>query len=159
MKFVVSDPKSGKAYSAKSEEDLFLGKKIGDTVKLDEIGLTGFEAVITGGSDKQGFPMNKSVHAIGRKRIFTTEGIGFKAKRKGERKRLSARGNTVSNAISQVNLAISKVGSVDIAKVFAKEAPKTDEETMSAKELALKKSKEMAGSAEIEGPGKKKARH
>ena len=158
MKFVVSDPKSGKAYSAKSEEDLFTGKKIGETVKLDEIGLTGFEAVITGGSDKQGFPMNKSVNAIGRKRIFTGEGIGFNAKRNGQRKRLSARGNTISNAISQVNLSISKVGSADIAKVFVKEAPK-EEETMSAKELALKKSKEMAGSAEIEGPGKKKARH
>ena len=158
MKFVVSDPKSGKAYSAKSEDDLFVGKKIGDTVKLDEIGLTGFEAVITGGSDKQGFPMNKSVHGTGRKKIFTASGIGFKAKKKGQRKRISMRGDTISSAISQVNLSVAKAGSADITKVLAKEAPKEDE-GLSAKEKALKKSKELAGSDEIGDAPTKKARH
>ena len=158
MKFVISDPKSGKAYSASSNDDLFIGKKMSDTVKLDEIGLTGFEAEITGGSDKDGFPMNKSVHGTGRRYIFTTKGIGFRKARKGERKRLSARGNTISSIISQVNLKVTKAGPIDIAKVLAKEAP-SEEETMSAKELALKKSKELAGSDAIGEAPSKKARH
>jgi small subunit ribosomal protein S6e len=158
MKFVVSDPKSGKAYSTASNDDLFIGKKMGDTVKLDEIGLTGFEAEITGGSDKDGFPMNKSVHGTGRRHIFTTKGIGFKKARKGERKRLSARGNTISSSISQINLKIVKAGPTDIAKILSKEQP-SEEETLSAKELALKKSKELAGSDAIGDAPTKKVRH
>ena len=86
MKFVVST-KSGKAYSAANDDALFGGKKIGNTVKLDEIGLTGFEATITGGSDKQGFPMNNSVASGARKKIFTTGGVGVKTERKGERRK------------------------------------------------------------------------
>jgi small subunit ribosomal protein S6e len=159
MKFVISDTKSGKAYSATTNDDLFIGKKINDTVKLDEIGLTGFEAEITGGSDKDGFPMNKSVHGTARRYIFTTKGIGFKKARKGERKRLSARGNTISSLISQVNLKVTKVGSVNIDKVFGKEEQPKDEETMSAKELALKRSKELAGSTDIGDAPTKKSRH
>ena len=158
MKFVISDTKSGKAYSASSNDDLFIGKKMGETVKLDEIGLTGFEAEITGGSDKDGFPMNKSVHGTGRRHIFTTKGIGFRKARKGERKRLSARGNTISSAISQINLKVIKAGTADIAKILAKSAP-NEEETLSAKELALKKSKELAGSDAIGEAPSKKARH
>ena len=157
MKFVVST-KSGKAYSAVSEEDLFIGKKIGETVKLDTIGLTGFEAVITGGSDKEGFPMNKSVAGQARKKIFTAEGLGFKAKKKGEKKRFSVRGNTLSSQISQVNLKITKEGSVKIEQILGKEE-KESEEGMSAKEKALKLAKENAGSADIGDAPTKKGRH
>ena len=158
MKFVISDPKSGKAYSASSNDDLFIGKKMGDTVKLDEIGLTGFEAEITGGSDKDGFPMNKSVHGTGRRYIFTTKGIGFKSARKGQRKRLSARGNTISNFISQINLKVSKAGPTDIAKVLSKDAPSEDD-SLSAKEKALKLSKELAGTDAVGEAPTKKGRH
>lgn len=85
MKFVVST-KSGKAYSATSDQETFIGKKIGDIVKLDGLGLTGFEAKITGGSDKDGFPMYPTLSGAGRKKIFTANSLGFKATRKGEKK-------------------------------------------------------------------------
>lgn len=156
MKFVVST-KSGKAYSASSDNNLFVGHKIGDTVKLDEIGLTGFEAKVTGGSDKDGFPMNNSIPGVARKKIFTAGDVGFKAKGKGIKRRVTVRGNNISEQITQVNLVVTKEGSVDIHALLGKKEL-TPEETMSAKELALKKSKELAGNAEL-GGGVKKAKH
>ncbi len=157
MKFVVST-KSGKAYSATSEQPIFQGKKIGEVVKLDEIGLTGFEAKITGGSDKEGFPMNRTFQGQARKKILTAGGVGFRQTRKGERKRYSVRGNTIGIEISQVNLVITKDGSKKISEVLGTGKPDEDE-NLSAKERAVKKSLEMAGSAELGDAPTKKSRH
>ncbi|MCX6800970.1 MAG: 30S ribosomal protein S6e [Candidatus Diapherotrites archaeon] len=158
MKFVVSEPKTRKAYSMNSDKITFAGKKIGEVIKLDEVGLPGYEGKITGGSDKQGFPMNKSVQGAMRKKIFTGNGVGFNAERKGERKRVSVRGNTVSEETAQVNLVVTKVGSVELDKILAKGAPK-EEDTLTAKERAVKTSLEMAGSAELGAAPKKTGRH
>jgi len=157
MKFVVSDQKSGKGYSASSETDLFVGKKIGDIVKLDEMGLAGYEGKISGGSDKQGFPMNVSLQGAVRKKIFTGKAPGFRTTRKGERKRISVRGSAVSNEIAQLNIVITKAGSVEIDKILVKKTPE-GEEALSSKERLIKKSLEQAGSAEL-GSGVKKAKH
>lgn len=158
MKFVVST-KSGKAYTIASDETKqFFGKKIGETITLDAIGLTGFEAVITGGSDKQGFPMDKSVQGTPRKKIFTARAIGFKPKVKGERKRHSVRGNTIGSEISQVNLKITKEGKINLEEKFGK-VEKSTEEELSAKERALKESAKLAGSKDLGEAPKKKARH
>jgi small subunit ribosomal protein S6e len=159
MKFVVST-KSGKAYTVASDEDQFIGKRVGETVKLDSIGLTGFEAVITGGSDKQGFPMSPSVGGPARKKIFTAKAIGFKPKNKGERKRHSVRGNVISAEISQVNMKITKEGSINLEEKFGKkDESKSAEEEMSAKERALKAAAETAGSADAPDAPTKKGRH
>jgi small subunit ribosomal protein S6e len=157
MKFVIST-KSGKAYSTATDETVFVGKKIGETVKLDTIGLTGFEAVIKGGSDKQGFPMNKDLPGTGRKKIFTAKGLGFKKGKKGERKRVSVRGNTIGQEISQINLFITKEGKDKIEEKLGKKEEGKEEE-MSAKEKAIKQAKETAGSDEIGDAPTKKARH
>ena len=157
MKFVVSDPKSGKAYSATSDTALFVGKKLGDTVQMDAIGLTGFEAKITGGSGSQGFPMHQSIHGTGVKKIYSMPGVGFKSNKKGIKRRFSVRGNTIGSDISQVNLVVTKEGSVKITDVL-KGRELTEEEKLSAKERLIKKSLEVAGSAEL-GSGVKKAKH
>lgn len=157
MKVVVSDQKTAKAYMASTEQALFVGKKMGEIIKLDEIGLPGYEAKITGGSDKDGFPMNQSIVGPTRRRILTSSAAGFKASKKGERKRISVRGNTVSNEISQLNVVITKVGSVDISIVLAKKGAEGDD-ALSAKERLIKKSLEVAGSAEL-GSGVKKPKH
>jgi small subunit ribosomal protein S6e len=157
MKFVVSDPKSGKAYSATSDQALFVGKKLGDNVQLDAIGLTGFEAKITGGSGNQGFPMHQSIHGTGVKKIFSKPGVGFKSTKKGIKRRFSVRGNTIGADISQVNLVLTKEGSAKITDVL-KGKELTEEEKLSAKERLIKKSLEVAGSAEL-GGGIKKAKH
>ena len=157
MKVVVSDQKTAKAYMASPEQALFVGKKMGEIIKLDEIGLTGYEGKITGGSDKDGFPMNQSIVGPARRRILTSDAAGFKASKKGERKRVSVRGNTVSNEISQLNVVVTKVGSVDLSVVLAKKLAEGDD-ALSAKERLIKKSLEVAGSAEL-GSGVKKAKH
>lgn len=157
MKVVVSDQKTGKAYMASTEQELFIGKKLGEIIKLDEVGLTGYEAKITGGSDKDGFPMNQSIVGQVRRRILTKEATGFKASKKGERKRISVRGNTVSKEIAQLNVIITKMGTVDITKVLAKKGPEGDE-ALSAKERMIKQSLEKAGSEEL-GSGVKKPKH
>ena len=157
MKFVVNDKKAGIGYAANSETDLFVGKKIGDTVKLDEIGLIGYEAVISGGSDKQGFPMNVSIQGSIRKKIYTGKAPGFRATKKGERRKISVRGNTVSAEIAQLNLVVTKEGSAKIDTVLVKKTPE-GEDALSAKERLIKKSLESAGSAEL-GSGVKKAKH
>ncbi len=157
MKVVVSDQKTAKAYMASLEQEMFVGKKMGEIIKLDDLGLPGYEGKITGGSDKDGFPMNQSIVGPARKRILTTNASGFKASKKGERKRISVRGNTVSKDITQLNVVITKVGSVDVSVVLAKKVAEGDD-ALSAKERLIKKSLEIAGSAEL-GSGVKKAKH
>ncbi|MFA5930944.1 MAG: S6e family ribosomal protein [archaeon] len=157
MKFVVSDQKTGKGYTANNEAELFVGKKIGDMVKLDELGLAGYEGKITGGSDKQGFPMNVSLVGSARKKILTGKASGFRSSKKGDRKRISVRGSTVSEETAQLNIIVTKVGTVDISQVLAKKEALGDD-ALSAKERMIKKSLEQAGSAEL-GSGVKKAKH
>ncbi len=157
MKIVISDQKTGKAYMASSDKELFVGKKIGESVKLDEVGLAGYEAKITGGSDKQGFPMSASLPGSARKKIFTADAPGFAAERKGERKRVSVRGGTISNETAQLNVIVTKAGAVKLDDVLSKKEA-TGEDALSAKERMIKKSLETAGSAEL-GSGVKKPKH
>lgn len=144
MNVVVSN-QNGRAYSAKTENPVFVGKKIGETVSLDELGLKGYEGVITGGSDLQGFPMRVSLMGTIRKKILTTKGVGFKGDRKGQRRRVSVRGNTISSQISQINIKITKKGSVNLNKFFGKEEDKQDKKVESAKERMVRESLEQAG--------------
>ncbi len=120
MNIVISDPKEGKAYSKKTEEALFVGRKIGETVTLDAIGLKGYKAVITGGSDKDGFPMKPSLEGQARKKLLMKKGIGIRSKRKGERQRKRVRGNTVGQDIHQLNLKITGYGKEKLSKILGK---------------------------------------
>ena len=71
MNIVVSDPKTRKAYSKKIDNPvIFIGKKIGEEVELGLAGLEGYTALITGGSDKQGFPMRRDLTGGNRKEIY-----------------------------------------------------------------------------------------
>ena len=70
MKIVISDRKTGKAYNKKTEEAVFLNKKVGEEVDLSVVGLAGFKAKISGGSDKQGFPMKPTVDGLGGRRFL-----------------------------------------------------------------------------------------
>ena len=122
FKVVISDPKSKNSYQKELEQhqSQCLGKKINDKIKGDAFGLTGYELQITGGSDKDGFPMRSDMEGIGRKKILVTAGVGFHSKKKGERKRKSIRGNTISTAISQINTKVVTYGSKPIEKLIGK---------------------------------------
>jgi small subunit ribosomal protein S6e len=77
---------------------------------------------ITGGSDKDGFPMHPDVEGIGRKRILLTGPPGFHPRLKGERRRKTVRGNTISEDIVQINCKIVKRGEKPIEELVPKKA-------------------------------------
>ena len=124
FKIVIGE--KGKSYSKAltAEESAFLlGKKLNEKVEGGHLGLKGYDLEITGGSDKEGFPMRRDVDGIGRKRIFMTKGnIGTKINKKGLRIRKSIAGNTISQLTSQVNLKVVKEGQKSLEEIFGKTA-------------------------------------
>ncbi|MFA4907356.1 MAG: 30S ribosomal protein S6e [archaeon] len=151
MQLVIST-KEGKAYSKKVEDAGLNGKKIGEEISLEKFGLQGYSAKITGGSDKQGFPMRHDLPGTQRKKIMAAEGIGFRASVKGQKKRVSVRGNTVSDEIAQLNLAVTKQGTVPLEQ-FAEKTAKTED--ASAKDRLVKESLENVGNVELAGDAHK----
>ncbi|MCR4334922.1 MAG: 30S ribosomal protein S6e [archaeon] len=154
MNLVVSDPKTKKAYIKKIDNPKpFIGKKIGEEIELGLFGLEGYKAKITGGSDKQGFPLRPDLEGSNRKKIY----IVTNAKH-GIRKKVSKRGNLISEEISQINLKVIKEGSKKLAELLGGEVAKTPEEELSFTERAVKESLANVGSVPI-APPTKKARH
>lgn len=97
------------------------GLQIGDEVEGSVIGLSGYTLEITGGSDTEGFPMRESVEGTGRKRLLVGGGVGARDLEKGERRRKSVRGNTVSNQIAQLNLKVVEEGSETVEQLLSEE--------------------------------------
>ncbi len=127
MKLVVADPETGKTYQKeldKNQEKILYGYKIGDRIKGDQLGLVGYELVITGGSDKDGFPMRSDLHGTTRKRVLLSKGPGFHPRRKGERRRKTVRGNTIAEDIAQVNAKVVKKGEKPLEALMGKEEKK-----------------------------------
>jgi len=81
----------------------FIGLKIGDKVDASIIGLKG-ELVITGGSDSSGFPMRPDIHGGVKVKVLLSGPPGFKPRKKGERRRKTVRGNTITPDIVQINV-------------------------------------------------------
>lgn len=148
FKVVVSDPKTRKSYQKEIDQNAsgILGKKIGDKIPGNFFGLEGYELEITGGSDKDGFPMRPDVLGTGRKKVLLSFGPGFHPKRKGQRKKKLVRGNTVSPDIVQVNTKIVKYGSKPIEvslgiKTKAEEEHKKEEQVAKREETEQQKAK------------------
>ncbi len=121
MKLVISIPKTGRAFQKEigdEEARMFYGLKIGDTVDLSPLGLKGYKAKITGGTDKDGFPMRPDVHGTGRKKVLLSGGPGVRGLKKGERVRKTVRGNTVAEDIEQLNLVIVEEGETPIEELM-----------------------------------------
>lgn len=79
-----------------------IGKKIGDIIEGSLLDIKG-DLLITGGSDKDGFPMRKDIDGPIRKKILLSKSIGFKPKREGERRKKRVRGNMITDEIIQIN--------------------------------------------------------
>ena len=115
---VVIGAKDGKSYQRElksPQADKILHKKIGESISGDELGFPGYEFLITGGSDKCGFPMRKGIQEP-RKKILTKKGIGFKGKNRtgtnqfGLILRRTVCGEIVTKIIHQVNLKVITEG-------------------------------------------------
>lgn len=105
FKLVISDPKTGKSEAQEvkdSNAQLLVGRKIGEIVDAASIGLAG-KIMITGGSDKAGFPMRSDVFGGGKNYVLMSSGVGFKSKTAGAKKRRLVRGNTITEEIFQLN--------------------------------------------------------
>lgn len=105
FKVVVSDPKTGKSEAAEVKDanaQLLMGRKIGDVLDATPIGLTG-TIMITGGSDKAGFPMRRDTLGGGKNYVLLTKGVGYKTTEEGSKKRKLVRGNTITEETYQVN--------------------------------------------------------
>jgi small subunit ribosomal protein S6e len=127
FKAVINDVKMGKSYQVPvtgHHANSLIGKKIGDVVDGIFVGLPGYKLSITGGSDKDGFPMRKDLPGVKRRRILITKGIGFQATEQGLRLRKSIRGNTISPEVSQLNLKITQFGSKPVDELIKVEEKK-----------------------------------
>ncbi|GAG59788.1 unnamed protein product, partial [marine sediment metagenome] len=93
----------------------FEAMKIGDTIKGGLIGFPNYEFEITGGSDASGFPMRKDVHGPVKKKILVSKrAIGYKPRRKGEKRRKTVRGNEITYDMTLINLKILKYGETEL---------------------------------------------
>jgi len=109
FKIIISDPETGTSKVVELEETRsipLIGRKIGEVVDGSIVGLSGYKAQITGGSDKDGFPMIRTVHGGVRRKVVLSEGIGFNPKNKGARERKTVRGNVITDEIVQINMKI-----------------------------------------------------
>ena len=105
FKLTVSDPKTKKGETKEvkdAEARIFLGKKLGETVDASSLGIG--KVMLTGGSDKAGFPMRHDVLGGGKNYVLMTPGTGYNSSEKGIKKRKLVRGNTVTEEIYQLNL-------------------------------------------------------
>ncbi|KAK9459297.1 40S ribosomal protein eS6 [Lipomyces oligophaga] len=106
---------------------IFLEKRMGQEVEGDSLGdeFKGYVFKITGGNDKQGFPMKQGVMHPSRVRLLLSKGHScYRPRRTGERKRKSVRGCIVANDLAVLSLAIVKQGESDIAGLTDVEHPK-----------------------------------
>lgn len=85
----------------------------------------GYILRISGGNDKQGFPMRQGVATNTRVRLLCSAGDKtYRARRSGERKRKSVRGCIVGHDISVLNLVVSKIGSNPIPGLTDEAVPR-----------------------------------
>ena len=122
FKVVVSDKET--SYQVETDNDLnkqFIGLAIGEDIDGKLVGLEGYTLKITGGSDKNGFPMRKDVFGQRRIKSLLSGGVGYKPKSKGIKKRKTVRSKVISEDIVQINTIVSKFGNKSLADILNKE--------------------------------------
>lgn len=129
FRVVVSDPKSGKAYQVELKDagaSKLLGRRIGDKVEGDVLGLPGYSVLITGGSDREGFPMRTDLPGQRRRKILIAGGTGYHPEAEGKKKRKSVHGRDISADVGQINVKIVETGSKPVEELLGA-APKEEE--------------------------------
>jgi len=131
MKFNVSNPANGTQKVIEIDDEkkvsIFYGKRMGNEVAGDELGdqYKGYIFKVTGGNDKDGFPMKQGILVQGRVRLLMSAGHKtYRPRRKGERKRKSVRGCIVGSDITVLAVAVVKVGEQPIAGLTDEKKPR-----------------------------------
>jgi small subunit ribosomal protein S6e len=155
FKIIISDPETGESKSFEAEGGRavpLIGRKLGEAVDGSVVGMSGHKLQITGGSDKDGFPMRPNVHGGVRVNVIISEGVGFKPSQKGERQRKTLRGDVITEDIVQINMKIAekpkkpekkeKSPEADVTKKVSEEKPEgKPKETKEVKEKEKPKGK------------------
>jgi small subunit ribosomal protein S6e len=131
FKVIINDIKNGKSHQVQisgHHANSLIGKKIGDEVDGIFVQLPGYKLILSGGTDKNGFPMRKDFPGMGRRRLLLSKSKGFNAKEDGLRKKKSIRGNTINQDIVQINMKVTKYSSKPIDKLIIKEDKDKKEE-------------------------------
>lgn len=127
---VIADPKTGATYQkviSGNHANSLVGKKISEKIDGIFVDMPGYKLQITGGSDKDGFPMRPDLPGPRRRKILTAESTGFHPERKGTRRRKNFRGNTVSPDIIQLNMKIVQYGPRAVKELFPPKEAKEGE--------------------------------
>merc|ERR1711903_399358 len=104
----------------------FFDKRMAQEISGDSLGdeFKGYRFRISGGNDKQGFPMLQGVLTPDRVRLLLKKGSKcYRQRRTGEMKRKSVRGCIVSHEISVLNLVLVKKGEQEIPGLTDTEKP------------------------------------
>eukprot|EP01017_Pseudomicrothorax_dubius_P024183 TRINITY_DN2573_c0_g3_i2.p1 TRINITY_DN2573_c0_g3~~TRINITY_DN2573_c0_g3_i2.p1 ORF type:complete len:323 (+),score=128.82 TRINITY_DN2573_c0_g3_i2:166-1134(+) len=131
MKFNISYPITGQQKSIEVDDEkkvaIFYDKRMGAEVPADTLGdeFKGYVLKITGGNDRDGFPMMQGVMAKGRVRLLLDKRHKcYRPRRSGERKRKSVRGCIVGQDIKALAVVIVKKGEQDIAGITTETVPR-----------------------------------
>jgi len=131
MKLNISCPATGcqKLIEVDDEHKLqtFYEKRMSHEVPADCLGdeWKGYVVRISGGNDKQGFPMKQGVLTNGRVRLLLSKGHScYRPRRTGERKRKSVRGCIVQADLSVLSLVIVRKGQSEIPGLTDKMMPR-----------------------------------
>jgi len=131
MKLNVSYPPTAAQKCIEIDDDLklrtFYDKRISQEVDGDALGdqFKGYIFKITGGNDKQGFPMKQGVLVNHRVRLLLAKGNScYRPRRTGERKRKSVRGCIVGPDLSVIHLVIVKKGEEELPGLTDKYIPR-----------------------------------
>jgi len=121
MKINIANPATGAQklldFDQERQYRIFYEKKIAQEVPADSLGdeWKGYVLRITGGNDKQGFPMKQGVLAPYRVRLLLADGHScYRSRRTGERKRKSVRGCIIGPDIAVLSVVIVKQGENEI---------------------------------------------
>jgi len=121
MKLNIANPATGAQKTIDLDDEkrfrIFYDKKIAQEVPADSVGdeWKGYIFRITGGNDKQGFPMKQGVLLPYRVRLLLSDGHScYRPRRTGERKRKSVRGCIVGPDIAVLSVVVVKQGDNDV---------------------------------------------
>ena len=131
MKLNISYPANGTQKLIEIEDErklrVFMDRRMGQEVPGDSVGpeFKGYVFKITGGNDKQGFPMKQGIMHPTRVRLLLADGHScYRPRRTGERKRKSVRGCIVAMDLSVLALSIVKQGDDELPGITDQVHPK-----------------------------------
>jgi len=131
MKLNIANPASGAQKKIEIEDEHKLqflwDKRMAEEIQGETLGdeFKGYVFKITGGNDKEGFPMRQGVLVNKRVRLLLRRGMPcYKPKKKGEKRRKSVRGCIVGPDLAVLSLVIVKRGPQELPGLTDVEIPR-----------------------------------